>query len=88
MAIKTETTKTKTNEPTYKVLEECGTINTNDKGWEFKLRYVSWNGNPPKYDLHWWSTEENGAERCRKGLTLTGEELESLLNILKKMEEN
>ena len=84
MAIKKSAVK---NEPTYEVLEECGTVNTNDKGWELKLRYISWNGNPPKYDLHWWSMENNG-ERCRKGLTLTGDELESLLKILKEMEVN
>lgn len=87
MAIKKSNTKAKsTTEPTYQVLEECGTLSSNDKGWELKLRYMSWNGNEPKYDLRTWKKDENG-EKCSKGITLTGEELEALLNILRKMEE-
>lgn len=74
-------------EPTYEVLEECGTVSTNSRGWELKLRYISWNGNEPKYDLRSWKEDENG-EKCSKGITMTGEEMESLLKILKKMEES
>lgn len=85
MAFK-KSTATTTSEPMYKVLEECGTLSTNAKGWSLKLRYISWNGKDPKYDLRSWCEDENG-ERCGKGTTLTGEELEALLNILKKMEE-
>ncbi len=77
-----ETTKT---EPTYEVLEECGTLSTNNRGWELKLRYIKWNDNEPKYDLRSWKEDENG-EKCSKGITLTGEELEALLGILKDME--
>lgn len=77
MAIKTE--------PTYEVLEECGILSTNSKGWELKLRYISWNGNEPKYDIRSWKEDVNG-EKYSKGITLTGEELESLLEILKGME--
>ena len=47
-------------EPIYKVLEECGTLSTNDKGWSLKLRYLSWNNNEPKYDLRPWKEDENG----------------------------
>ena len=72
-------------DPTYEVIEECGTLSTNDRGWELKLRYMSWNGNEPKYDLRSWKEDENG-EKCSKGITLTGDELENLLNILKNME--
>ena len=85
MAIKKSTNTTKTLEPTYKVLEECGTLSTNSRGWSLKLRYISWNGNEPKYDLRSWCNDENG-EKCSKGITLTGEELENLLGILKNME--
>ena len=86
MAIKKSTTAVATKtEPTYEVLEECGTLSTNSRGWELKLRYISWNGNEPKYDLRPWKEDENG-EKCGKGVTLTGEELEALLGILKEME--
>lgn len=83
MAIRKSNTKAK--DPIYEVLEECGTLSTNSRGWEMKLRYISWNGNEPKYDLRSWRVDETG-EKCSKGITLTGEELEALLGILKGME--
>ena len=81
---KSNTTTTNAKEPTYIVLEECGTLSTNARGWALKLRYISWNGNEPKYDLRSWCEDETG-EKCSKGITLTGEELESLLGILQEM---
>ena len=87
MAIRKSATSLMTKtEPTYEVLEECGTLSSNDRGWELKLRYIAWNGNEPKYDLRSWKKDVNG-EKCSKGITLTGEELETLLVILKEMEE-
>ena len=74
-----------TESPTYEVIEECGVLSTNSRGWELKLRFMSWNGNEPKYDIRSWKEDENG-EKCSKGITLTGDELENLLNILKNME--
>ena len=69
MAFKKSNTKTKATEgPTYEVLEECGTLSANARGWELKLRYISWNGNDPKYDLRSWKEDENG-EKCSKGIT-------------------
>lgn len=82
MAIKKSGKPTKTTtEPTYKVLEEIATISSNAKGWELKLRYMAWNGNGPKYDLRSWLETEDG-EKCSKGITLTGEELEALYNAI------
>ena len=83
MAIRKSTSTKSTSEPTYKVLEECGTISTN-KGWDLKLKYISWNGRDPKYDLRTWKEDEDG-EKCGKGITLTGEELEELLKLLQSM---
>lgn len=85
MAIRKSSTAT-TTEPMYKILEECGTLSTNASGWSLKLRFISWNGKDPKYDLRSWKEDEEG-EKCSKGITLTGDELETLLKILKKMEE-
>lgn len=76
--------KTNANEISYKVLEECGSLGTNANDWELKLRYISWNEKEPKYDLRSWKEDETG-EKCSKGITLTGEELESLYNVLHKM---
>lgn len=79
MAFKKSATE---NKLSYEVLEDCGILSVSSTGWELRLRYISWNGKEPKYDLRPW----NG-DRCGKGITLTGEELEALLGILKKMEE-
>lgn len=84
MAFKKSTATATTNEPTYKVLEEIGTLSTNAKGWKLKLRYISWNGKEPKYDLRSWLEDETG-EKCSKGITLTGEELEALYEVLQKV---
>ena len=84
MAFKKTVTNKSTQEPTYKVLEECGTISTNARGWSMKLRYISWNGKDPKYDLRSWKNDESG-EKCGKGITLTGEEMEALLAIMQAM---
>lgn len=77
-------TNTKNTSFTYDVLEECGTVATNDKGWEMKLRFMSWNGGEPKYDLRYWYTKD-GEERSTKGITLTTEEIEGLQKLLNEI---
>lgn len=86
MAIKG--TEKKQDEVKMEVLEKCGVISTR-KGKNgdttLELRYVAWNGNPPKYDIRPWYKDENGEEKCAKGITITGEELISLGEIIKKL---
>lgn len=76
----------KEKEITYSVLEDYGTLSEKN-GWALKLRYISWNGEPPKYDLRSWKDDPDG-EKCSKGRTFTGEEMENLYGILKKIAEN
>lgn len=84
MAFKKSNTNTKGNEsPIYEVLEKCGIISTNGD-WKTELRYISWNGREPKYDLRPWKDDLDG-EKCGKGITLTGEEMENLMNLLNTM---
>ena len=52
-----------------------------------ELRLVSWNGREPVYDLRSWSENDDGTESAGKGITLTGEECECLLQILKNIAE-
>ena len=85
MAIK-KSGKAKDEGIKYEVLEKCGVISTGSNGWQTELRYIAWNGNDPKYDIRSWKETEDG-EKCGKGITLTGEELEALGNIIKGMEE-
>ena len=66
----------------YKVLEECGTVAERKGGYELKLRYMQWNDRDPVYDLRPWKVNDDGEEICGKGITLTGEELEALVNLV------
>ena len=66
----------------YKIVRKIGELPQIGKGYVKQLNLVEWDGHAAKYDLRPW----NG-DRCGKGITLTGEELEALLGILKKMEE-
>jgi hypothetical protein len=84
MAIK-KSGKANDNGIKYEVVEKCGVISESN-GYSLELRYVSWNGNEPKYDIRQWY-ERDGVEKCGKGITLTGEQLEILGEIIKGMEE-
>ena len=72
----------------YEVLEECGACTARANGDVVKLRYISWNGRDPKYDLRVWSTDDDGNERCGKGIGLAGEELEEIYDIIGKLMED
>lgn len=58
----------------YDVIEKISTFERNG-GYNLELRYISWNGNEPKYDLRTWKQNDDGTEKCGKGITLTEEEL-------------
>lgn len=85
MAFKKSNTNGNDNkELNYEVEKDFGVISkTGD--YELRLRLVSWNGKDSKYDIRAWKTEEDGTEKCRKGLTLTGEEAEALYKLLEKI---
>ena len=86
MAIKKSDTKG--GDINYEVLEECGSLSPRAKGDTVKLRYLSWNGRDPKYDLRLWSTDDDGNEKCGKGIGLTVEELEELYTVIGKLIES
>ena len=64
---------------TYEVTERIAVLSTNARGWERQLNMVSWNGNPPKYDIRDWSPD---GSRMAKGISLTEDELKTLKGIL------
>lgn len=53
---------------TYEVTERIAVLSTNARGWERQLNMVSWNGNPPKYDIRDWSPD---GSRMAKGSYIT-----------------
>ena len=68
---------------TYEVTERIAVLSTNARGWERQLNMVSWNGNPPKYDIRDWSPD---GSKMSKGISMTKEELAALKGILDEME--
>lgn len=89
MAIKTNgyKAKAKTDDFKYEVIEECGSLPARSNGDVVKIRYISWNGRDPKYDIRVWSTDDDGNERCGKGVGISGEELEGIYDLIGKLME-
>jgi hypothetical protein len=66
----------------YNVLEDYA-IKDRNGGYTLRLRYMQWNDRDPVYDLRPWKTDDSGKEICGKGITLSGEELEALIELIK-----
>ena len=64
----------------YEIVEQIGVLSESAKGWTKELNRISWNGGGPKYDIRDWAPEH---EKMGKGTTLTQEEVEKLLVLLK-----
>ncbi len=67
----------------YEISKELGVLSENAKGWKKELNLVSWNECDPKYDIRDWS---EGHGKLGKGVTLTGEEIKKLRDILNKID--
>ena len=67
----------------YEIVERIAVLGERPRGWERQLNMVSWNGNPPKYDIRDRSPD---GSRMAKGISLTEEELKTLKGILDDME--
>jgi hypothetical protein len=67
----------------YEIKKGLGTLSENAKGWSKEINLVSWNGREAKYDIRDWAQEH---EKMGKGVTLTGDELKSLRDILNKLD--
>jgi len=83
MQIKTTNTQAKETKDDfqYEVLEDIATLGKRGK-YELKLRYVSFNGKDPRYDIRPWGVDDDGNEKMLKGISLSGEELQALKDIL------
>lgn len=65
----------------YDIVENIGVLGTNSKGWNKELNLVSWNERPAKYDIRDWNPDHT---RMSKGITLTAQEAQVLLELLKE----
>jgi hypothetical protein len=62
----------------YEIIKELGVLSENSKGWKTELNLISWNEYPAKYDIRSWNPEHT---RMGKGITLTEEELNTLVKL-------
>lgn len=67
----------------FKTVEKIGVIRKNEKS-TVELRVTSANG-VEAYDLRSWWTDDEGIEKCGKGIRLTKEELDTLVKLVKKI---
>ena len=86
MAFKSYSTKEKKEELKFTVHEKYGVLDSDSKTPK-ELRLVSWGNGDKKYDLRSWKQNEDGSETPCRGITLDSEELYSLYEILKEMDE-
>ena len=64
----------------YEIVKEIGVLSENANGWRREINLVSWNDRPPKYDIWDWAEDH---EKMSKGITLTQEEMENLIDLMK-----
>ena len=64
---------------TYEIVMQLGVLSQARSGWTKELNLVSWNNNPPKYDIRDWSPDHT---QLGRGVTLSREELLVLRDLL------
>ena len=68
----------------FEITKDLGVISENAMGWTKELNLVSWNDNEPKFDIREWSPDHT---RMSKGITLTEEELQTLVELFNARDE-
>lgn len=63
-------------EITSVIIEHVAVLSTTPSGWTKELNRVSWNRQPPVYDLRKWSPDH---DKCDKGVTLNDDEMNIML---------
>ena len=69
----------KRDEIKYEVKKEIAVLSTNRSGWNREVNIVSWNDGTPKFEIRDWGPNR---EKVGKGISLTGEEVAILKEIL------
>ena len=68
----------------YEIVKELGVISETSRGWTKELNLISWNDNPPKYDIRDWSPDHS---RMGKGAGLTEDEMIKLIELFNARDE-
>lgn len=70
----------------YNIVRKVGVISVSRIDgcrWRKELNIISWNGKPPKFDVREWNSDHTV---CRKGITLTRDELRTMFKLLQDAE--
>jgi len=65
----------------FEITEQVAVLSESAKGWTKELNLISLNGREPKYDIRDWAPNH---EKMGKGVTLSKEELDNLMDALTK----
>lgn len=71
----------KTNDVVMVTVEKIGVISKNEKN-TLELRKTQVNGGEIKFDIRTWYLDNDGNEKCNKGVRLTEDELLKLAEII------
>ena len=59
-----------------------------DNGSILRVAEVSWNGRPAKFDIRKWIPQDDGTEKCGKGIALDVDEINMLKDMLNDIDED
>lgn len=68
---------------TFDIHATVGVISESSRGWKKEVSFISWNNNPPKYDIREWAPDH---QKMGKGITLSQEELIALRDLLNNLD--
>lgn len=63
----------------FEITKQIAILSESPKGWTKEFNLISWNGREPKYDIRDWAPNH---EKMGKGVTLSKEELDKLMEAL------
>jgi hypothetical protein len=64
----------------YDIVKKIGVLSKSETGWQRELNVISWNERPAKYDIRDWAPD---GEKMSKGITISDEEMDKLLELMK-----
>lgn len=67
------------NEFRFEIVKNIAVLSTEKSGWTKEINLVSFNDNPPKYDIRTWDQEH---QKMGKGITLSKDEMKELLGAM------
>ena len=68
----------------YEILEHIAVLSESASGWRKELTLTKWFDNEPKYDIRDLSSDYS---KCGKGITLSNEDMNVLMECKSKLEE-